>query len=259
MHDKWLEDWKRTKKEFESLTGKKKPSGKFLKLFHSSGVESALKTCDSCIEGLDKNWDKGDQKRLKSQQDMRKAIDNYKKAAKKYDGELDDAIVGESIANPDQKTVYYRGLKMLRAKLEQYGASYEESLAFDQAKLAKDEQFSDKHWKIAEQKLKTGVAKATAAAKTAATAIAKNGDDAWPEFITQIPLGIRELSWAFGDVKTARQNGVDLPDPAKFEKALDTLQKALPNRPGVIGAVDMAGYTKNLAQVVKEVKAAYKV
>jgi hypothetical protein len=258
MHDKWLEDWKRAKKEFETLTGKKKPSGRFLKVFHSSGLESALKTCDGCIEGLDKNWDKGDEKRKKSQDDMRKAIDAYKKAAKKYDGELDDAIVAEMFGK-DEKTVYYRGLKMLRAKLEQYGASYEESLAFDTAKLAKEESFSDKHWKIAEQKLKAAVAKATTAAKMAAAEIAKNGNDAWPEFITQIPLGIRELSWAFGDVNKARENGVDLADPAKYVKALDNLQKALPNRPGVIDAVAMAGYTKNLAQVVKEVKNAYKI
>ena len=42
MKDKWLEDWKKSKKEFESLTGKKKPSEKVFGLFRkSSGLESA--------------------------------------------------------------------------------------------------------------------------------------------------------------------------------------------------------------------------
>jgi hypothetical protein len=57
MKDKWLKNWMDAKKEFESLTGKKKPSESFLKVFRkSSGVESALEACDKGLDGLEKNW-----------------------------------------------------------------------------------------------------------------------------------------------------------------------------------------------------------
>ena len=217
-----------------------------------------MKKCDNGIAGLDQNWAKGDQKRLKSQQDMRKAIEDMKKEAAAYTKLLDDAIDKE-IKDKDEKTVYYRGMKMLKAKLAQYQDSYEQSLAFDQAEVSKEESYVDKHWKIAEQKLKAAISAATAAAKTAAAEVAKNGDEAWPEFITQIPRGIRELSWAFNDVRKARENGVELADPAKFETSLSQLESKLPNRPGVIDAQQMLAFTKALAEIVKAVKAGYRL
>lgn len=43
-------DWKAAKKTFEGVTGKKKPSAKFLGLFHRSGVESALEALDKATK-----------------------------------------------------------------------------------------------------------------------------------------------------------------------------------------------------------------
>ena len=258
MKDKWLDDWKRTKKKFEELTGKKKPSEKLLGIFRkSSGMESALKSCDKGIEALDKNWTQGDQKRLKSQQDMQKAIVSFQKEADKYTQMLDSAIAKSKDA--EEKTVYYRGLKMLKAKLAEYADSYEQSLAFDQAQLEEGESYADKHWKIAEKKLKAAVSTAVARVKTAAAVVSKEKEESWPDFITNLTQGIRELTWALENVQDARKKGAELADPAGLLKSLSTLEGKLPNGPGVLDASQMLAFTKTLAEIAKAVKKTYKI
>lgn len=259
MKEKWLVNWQKAKKEFEDLTGKKKPSEKVLVVFRkSSGVESALKACDNGITGLEENWAKGDVKRKQSQVAMRKAIDVYKKTAADYSSLLDQAI-NKEVTDKEEKTVYYRGLKMLKAKLGQYATSYEASLAFDTAEQAKGEQYADKHWKIAETKLRAGIATATACCKTAAAAVAKNGAEAWPDFITEIGNGIRQLQWALNDVRKAIGHGVQLASPDKPDQALSQLDGKLPRGPGQIDSNQMLAYLKELANIAKDVKAAYKL
>ncbi len=259
MKDMWLANWQKAKKEFEDLTGKKKPAEKVLLVFRkSSGLESALKACDNGIKGLEENWAKGDVKRKASQAAMRKAIDVYKKTATDYASQLDQAI-NKELTDKEEKTVYYRGLKMLKAKLGQYGTSYEASLAFDTAELAKGEQYVDKHWKIAETKLRAAIASATASCKTASAAVTKEGAEAWPDFITEIGNGIRQLQWALNDVRKAIQNGVEMPNPDGGDKALANLDGKLPRGPGQIDANQMQAYLKELAQIAKSVKATYKL
>jgi len=46
-------DWVKIKKEFEAVTGKKKPSAKFLGVFSRSGLESACKKLDEALAGTD--------------------------------------------------------------------------------------------------------------------------------------------------------------------------------------------------------------
>lgn len=66
-----LSEWKVAKKNFETATGKKKPSAKFLGVFNKSGVEDVLKALDSAL-------DKGDPKA------MEKALEAAAKSAGSY-------------------------------------------------------------------------------------------------------------------------------------------------------------------------------
>jgi hypothetical protein len=68
----FLGDWKEAKKNFEAMTGKKKPSTTFLGSFRkSSGLESAVTALDAAT-------------RKSSVPDLEKAIADYKKAAADY-------------------------------------------------------------------------------------------------------------------------------------------------------------------------------
>gem|GEM_PF-5395733 len=66
-----LSEWKAAKKSFETATGKKKPSAKFLGVFNKSGVEDVLKALDTAL-------DKGDPKA------MEKALEAAAKSAGSY-------------------------------------------------------------------------------------------------------------------------------------------------------------------------------
>lgn len=71
--------WNAAKKAFETATGKKKPSGKFMGVFHTSGVSDALKKLDTAIaKGVQKDMENG----LVA---LGKAASTYVKALEKED------------------------------------------------------------------------------------------------------------------------------------------------------------------------------
>lgn len=220
----WLDHWKRAKKEFEDATEKKKPHKHVLGVFRkSSGVESALKTCDKAVKGV--TPERG--KKEKSEKVLQKAIEKFRKTKAGYLDLLDKAI-NKEIKVKEEKTIYYRATKTLRARLDQYETDYEETLAFSTAKLDKEDKYSDKHWKIAEKKLKSALAKCVAASKEVKTGVARSGQpeatgigsEARYAWVSEMPYAIRQLRSALDDVAKARKQGGDFPDPARFAKLL---------------------------------------
>lgn len=109
----FLGDWKEAKKNFEAMTGKKKPSTTFLGSFRkSSGIESAVKALDAAT-------------RKSSVEDLEKAIKDYKKAASDYGKTVANAAkvsvketdmpvdLSESAEAPDYKKWVEQLLRML--------------------------------------------------------------------------------------------------------------------------------------------------
>lgn len=78
-------DWKSAKTAFENATGKKKPSAKFMGVFHKSGLEDVTKALDGAL-------DKGDAKALE------KALLDYVKSATAYQATLEKSAKAEGAA-----------------------------------------------------------------------------------------------------------------------------------------------------------------
>lgn len=115
---KMLDDWKQAKKDFETLTGKKKPTEKVLGLFRkSTGLEDALKACDTAL-------DKKDAPKLE------KATAELKKVATTYGSQLADAITKEKMEN-DVKTELQKGLKVLKTRLDKFVTHFEAAVEAD--------------------------------------------------------------------------------------------------------------------------------
>lgn len=74
--------WKAAKKAFEAATGKKKPSGGFLGIFHASGMSDACKA-------LDQAFDKDDAAMQKALLKYRKDAADYTKTLNKAEGSND--------------------------------------------------------------------------------------------------------------------------------------------------------------------------
>jgi len=110
----WAAEWKDTKKEFEQITGKKKPAEKVLGIFRkSSGMESSLKQLDKSFKAID------------AQKVEKKAVDNFEKALSAYDkakdsylSQLNDALSKEK----DADSAYAKGLDVLKADLKAISA-----------------------------------------------------------------------------------------------------------------------------------------
>ncbi len=96
----YLADWKHAKENFERVTGKSKPSEKFLGAFRkSSGIEDACKLLDTAETS-------GDLKKIAAAQvSFSKALNNYK-------GTLQKALVGE------ETTTYKGEVKKLQDLLD---------------------------------------------------------------------------------------------------------------------------------------------
>ncbi|MFC5355300.1 hypothetical protein [Azospirillum himalayense] len=78
-------DWKSAKTAFETATGKKKPSAKFMGVFHKSGLEDVTKALDTALG-------KSDAKALE------KALLDYVKSATAYQTTLEKSAKAEGVA-----------------------------------------------------------------------------------------------------------------------------------------------------------------
>ncbi|WP_114859811.1 hypothetical protein [Azospirillum brasilense] len=78
-------DWKSAKTAFETATGKKKPSAKFMGVFHKSGLEDVTKALDGALG-------KSDAKALE------KALLDYVKSATAYQTTLEKSAKAEGVA-----------------------------------------------------------------------------------------------------------------------------------------------------------------
>lgn len=119
-------DWEKAKKEFESVTGKSKPKPKGLiaSAFNSTGLTSDLKTCDKMISAIElENKDMAKKKKLIDA--GKKHVPVFAKSAASYLKVLDDAVKTEVADNAGEKTVFAKGLKLLRSTLDALEKSYE--------------------------------------------------------------------------------------------------------------------------------------
>lgn len=262
-----LNDWKRTKKEFETLTGKSKPADTIASKFRlSSGLESALKACDAAEKGITTLSGKKEPSEVK----LDTAIKAYSGVKNGYLSKLESAINDSKKEIGEDAKIYVKGLKMLKTKLDGYEAHYEEKLAFSKAQVdrEKDESYDDKHWKIARVKMKKAILKgraATAKVKVELAALLKArkaaatdeeaamiNTDAWITYVQDFNIAVRELGWALKDVKKAREKGMDdLPDPAPIEKKLKKLDT-------VLAGVNHTSPPSLVAQVLKAYNAILK-
>lgn len=110
----FADDWKNCKKEFEKLTGKKKPAEKTLGSFRkSTGLASSLKKIDSALNGLSAKNARGtlEQKDLTAYD---KLVANYKKEMESYIGLLERTLKQES----DADSAYGKAIVMLKKRLK---------------------------------------------------------------------------------------------------------------------------------------------
>lgn len=112
--------WKKAKKEFETLTGVKKPSPKgfFKSAFNTSGLTAAMSDADKAGEKLDKASATGKSKDVAAAlKSGRSAYTKLCKASGSYLDVLEREAKSEQ-ADKREKTTLYRGLKVLKAELE---------------------------------------------------------------------------------------------------------------------------------------------
>jgi|GEM_PF-4949684 len=113
-------EWKTAKKEFEKVTGEKRPKESFLKVFtKGSGIEPALKKCDELANAPSK---KGSADKLKE------AVKDLMKKTNDYLVLLDKEIVAEGKTNPGIKTDLLKALKALKAKTTKFESHYAVSI-----------------------------------------------------------------------------------------------------------------------------------
>ena len=142
MIGKWGDEWKKTKKKFEEITGKKKPSKKVLLIFRSAGIDKSLKK-------LDKEY-------KKSPRD----VEAFKKALKNFIKKKDSYIkkLKKAIKKADAESTYANGLKMLKRDLKAIQATAESQVAILDSSKGGDRH--EKTRELALKFLKSGLAKA---------------------------------------------------------------------------------------------------
>lgn len=157
--------WVKAKRDFEAITGKKKPDpkGKFAKMFNHTGLTGDLKKCDKLIDAIDAEV-RDPNKRMKLIQVAKKHIPTISKSAKSYMKQLDDSAKDE-IADKNDKTVYAKGLKFLRDRLDSLESGFEAKVAANEIALDKSLGGAAKAAKMVNTALKTCVAHASAGIK----------------------------------------------------------------------------------------------
>src|SRR5262245_57289121 len=101
-----IADWKVAKKAYEKITGRHKPGQKFLGVWKSTGIESALKACDAT-----QFWNIAVAKEKAALAKLRTVIAAYIK-------QLDGALDAEPTLAPAARTTLENGLDVLRTELE---------------------------------------------------------------------------------------------------------------------------------------------
>jgi hypothetical protein len=119
------EEWKSAKKDFEALTGKKKPKpeGLFAKTFNHSGLTGDLKTADEWLEKIQTETDPAKRRKLIPGAKKHELV--LTKSATSYIDLLDKAATTEVRDNGGDKTTYARGLKVLRDELKRLDKQFQ--------------------------------------------------------------------------------------------------------------------------------------
>lgn len=125
------EDWAKAKVEFNALTGEKKPRPELVKFFesHHTGLSKSLWECTKGFESLGP--------KLKNAAELRSRVGKFKEYADKYckmltveiDNQAKKTFTAQQLSQDGllepvkMKTNMFKGLKMLRSKLDNYQAS----------------------------------------------------------------------------------------------------------------------------------------
>jgi hypothetical protein len=131
----WAQDWKATKVDFKTVSGKDKPDAKKLDLVmvqvssHKASVNSALKNVDasydayrSALTDFNRPKPKIDQRGLdKCYNQFGRDIEQFEKAAAAYGPAIEAAINKNFSDNKNIKTDYYRACKVLEKSLDSIG------------------------------------------------------------------------------------------------------------------------------------------
>lgn len=122
-----VDKWKKAKKEFEQLTGKKKPAEKTLGAFRkSSGLEDALKKVDKQHTAMSAKNSKGEMT-AKELDAYNKAVAEFKKESDNYIKLLEATLAKEK----DADSAYGKALVMLKKQLKaQYAGMQSQSNSY---------------------------------------------------------------------------------------------------------------------------------
>jgi uncharacterized protein YaaR (DUF327 family) len=128
--------WKAVKKEFETLTGKKKPVEKAKALFityrKSTGIEAALTAVEKSFIAASKTRNETTVGAIVT------AYKQYKKVAGAYITELNKGIEAEQDFEKEDRTTYYRGLKLMKSKLDELEKSIANKIEWEKSALTND-------------------------------------------------------------------------------------------------------------------------
>ena len=123
---KYADEWEKAKTEFESITGKSKPkpNGLIAKAFNFTGLSGDLETCEKLCAEIEAEV-KDQVKKGKLIEKGKKHIPVVKKSTSSYLNLLEKATKDELADNAGAKTLYSKGLKMLKTKLDALEKGYE--------------------------------------------------------------------------------------------------------------------------------------
>jgi len=213
---KWEDEWKATKRKFETITGVKKPSEKVLGMFRkSSGLESALKKCDEQYTLVSQ---KSTRNTLK-EADLKgfvTAIADYTKTKTSYLKLVDKAIHDDKSIDTEAETKYSKGLQMLKAELEALEKTMESQAAVYDAAIKK--------LGAVEQTAKNLITATKGAVARALSACAKIKADPTAEvFNGFFPKTARDITQQVGNVGKLREKGYEMPG-GDTQKLFDALK-----------------------------------
>lgn len=156
--------WKSAKNQFQKITGVKKPKPKGFvdKALNHSGLTGALKSADKMLPFFEPGGVKDQKKWPKILQKADKEGASLRKVANAYIKQLEVAAKDEK-ADKNEKTKYYKGLKMLKAELDTITKVYDQKI--DATRISLDKQLS-------------GIQKASKMVDKALTATCANGSAA---------------------------------------------------------------------------------
>lgn len=156
---KFKDDWKSVKKELDKAGVKKPAETKRILLWEkrvASGVGAALKKLDGA--------DPGDLAKTtaKNVTAYKAALNDLQVAMTKVVSEMESDIEKEKSLEKEEKSTYYRGAKLLRAKLKDYEAQAEKRLA-EMEQVASKAGEAEKRMRLFAPKAKAAFAHAVAA------------------------------------------------------------------------------------------------